>query len=365
LQRTGVGNFNKVNGARDALHGMMNILVSEFVCGGGWPDAEMPASLQAEGRAMLLAVVEDLSRLPQTTLFTTWDTRFADVPFLPFDNVVIQSVNSLKEEQDAIGRWIPLLDGALIIAPEFDGILQTRCEQLRTAGVRLLNSEAEALRITSDKLETFRLCQSLRIPTIKTLEASQCHGDPPWLPCVVKLRDGAGGLMMSRLVTPGDWQEFQARSDRMKFLLQPEIVGRSLSVAAIVSHGTLKQLFLAGEQLFSEEDRFAYVGGEIPASGTPCRIPQNAIHRLVEQVVNAIPGLHGWIGFDLLLPDTNSDEPLLVEVNPRLTTSYVGYRALTRHNLAAWIVDPDHDTSPTFQGEVKFQSTGQIDTGRG
>jgi predicted ATP-grasp superfamily ATP-dependent carboligase len=39
-----------------------------------------------------------------------------------------------------------------------------------------------------------------------------------------------------------------------------------------------------------------------------------------------IPGLAGYVGIDLLLPD--GGDPLIVEINPRLTTSYVGYRRI-------------------------------------
>jgi predicted ATP-grasp superfamily ATP-dependent carboligase len=44
-----------------------------------------------------------------------------------------------------------------------------------------------------------------------------------------------------------------------------------------------------------------------------------------------------------------------VEVNPRLTTSYLGYRALAGTTLAPWLLRQKHlSEQPPFQGEVQF-----------
>ncbi|HEV3003063.1 MAG TPA: ATP-grasp domain-containing protein, partial [Pirellulales bacterium] len=44
----------------------------------------------------------------------------------------------------------------------------------------------------------------------------------------------------------------------------------------------------------------------------------------------------GYLGVDLVLggPDDGSDD-VVIEINPRLTTSYIGLRAACRENLAA------------------------------
>jgi len=47
-------------------------------------------------------------------------------------------------------------------------------------------------------------------------------------------------------------------------------------------------------------------------------------------------GLRGYIGVDMVL---TNDEPVVIEVNPRLTTSYIGLRKVINFNLAQAIVN--------------------------
>jgi len=48
-----------------------------------------------------------------------------------------------------------------------------------------------------------------------------------------------------------------------------------------------------------------------------------------------LPETVGYVGIDLVLGrDPNGSEDFVIEVNPRLTTSYVGLRAAAQGNLA-------------------------------
>jgi len=51
---------------------------------------------------------------------------------------------------------------------------------------------------------------------------------------------------------------------------------------------------------------------------------------------------------------------LIVEANPRLTTSYLGYRALANENLARKIVQPARAAAPIAwkAGTVEFTADG-------
>ena len=49
----------------------------------------------------------------------------------------------------------------------------------------------------------------------------------------------------------------------------------------------------------------------------------------------SVAGLRGYVGVDLVL----GDEPFVVDVNPRLTTSYVGLSKVTGFNVADTMVN--------------------------
>ncbi|MCK5120689.1 MAG: ATP-grasp domain-containing protein, partial [Methylococcales bacterium] len=48
-------------------------------------------------------------------------------------------------------------------------------------------------------------------------------------------------------------------------------------------------------------------------------------------------GLWGYVGIDIIQPELN--DPWVVEINPRLTTSYVGINQALDFNVAAAVLD--------------------------
>ena len=69
-----------------------------------------------------------------------------------------------------------------------------------------------------------------------------------------------------------------------------------------------------------------------------CFLGMKAVAGLMERscggsIVNisSVAGLRGYVGVDLVLGDQGD---WVIEINPRLTTSYIGLRTLTNDNLA-------------------------------
>ena len=74
--------------------------------------------------------------------------------------------------------------------------------------------------------------------------------------------------------------------------------GQSLSVAAIADgHSGSVEVFPVGRQRLSDDGRFHYLGGKIPAL-LPGPVD---LAGMVTQVCRSISGLAGYIGFDLIL----------------------------------------------------------------
>jgi len=333
----------------------MNFFVSEYLCGGAWPESELPASLAREGRAMLQAVVSDLAglnNLPDHSIevYTTWDRR-ADA--CPFENVTHVHVIQVDDPQS---EWITAIDLAercdrtMVIAPEFDDILAARVEGLELTTANSANSTVEAIRLCADKLRVDEWCQARSLPTIPTVLLSE---PIPWEDIVIKRRDGAGSIDMRRVLK----SEIDDISDQNpgQWIAQPYVSGKTFSVGCFFDCGKVTQRLFCFEQLLSGDGRFEYQGGR--TLNDP-QLEQLA-RRVIEQI--AIPGLHGYVGFDFIQPTNDPDQILLVEINPRLTTSYVGYR-VAWHDLRFPAVGllGAHDQFPQRDRDVQFTCDGNV-----
>jgi hypothetical protein len=183
---------------------------------------------------------------------------------------------------------------------------------------------------------------------------------------VIKPRDGAGSEKIALVRSRREWeaaaQQFAGSLPRSGPILQPYIPGKALSVGAIVMAGNQIEIFPVGEQRLSDDGCFGYEGGQIPA-GCPveCDVT-NEVRRIVMQACPAVPGLLGYVGLDFVAPTDRARGPLVVEINPRLTTAYLGYRALTHENLAERLIFPDREWPPIVwnNGPVSFRANGQL-----
>jgi hypothetical protein len=145
-------------------------------------------------------------------------------------------------------------------------------------------------------------------------------------------------------------------------IVQPFVAGRALSVALIVRGGDKPiEVWPVAEQRLTSDGRFQYCGGRIPAHDIPTR----QIRELAARAASALPGLRGYAGLDIIVPDDAPDQPLVVEVNPRLTTSYLGYRALATRNLAPHVMLADQvvERADWRQAAVTFDAAGRIISG--
>ena len=113
-------------------------------------------------------------------------------------------------------------------------------------------------------------------------------------------------------------------------LLERFIPGRPASVLFICGPNGTTALPPCWQRL-CDSGRFTYLGGSI--------IMQKAIaeraQQLAQRALAALPPANGFVGVDLILGEANDGSgDYVIEVNPRLTTSYVGLRKVVKENLA-------------------------------
>ena len=101
---------------------------------------------------------------------------------------------------------------------------------------------------------------------------------------------------------------------------------------------------------------FAYRGGTTPLDHPLAKRAGEEAVRACE----AIPGLCGYVGVDLVL---TKSEAVVIEVNPRLTTAYLGVRSALAENVAAMAIAACAGRLPEpspARRSVRFSAGGRI-----
>lgn len=316
------------------------------------PADGLPESLWAEGLLMLKAVIEDFLALGwrvQTTLDARVDA-FNEPPSL----LDVSRVESAVQETTLFEELAPHATAVIVIAPEFHHLLRDRVRIVERLGTTShLGCSSSAIELCGDKLELARLLTARGIPTIPTQPLDVEHPDLAFpFPIVVKPRHGAGSTLTFRIDTDFELQracaEIRASGEAFEFIQQPLVRGRSLAMSAIRS-----QLLPLTEQVLTEDGRFHYLGTNLlyQQADTPIAAASRALLRDCQATIN---GLDGYVGFDLIEPLDTPGQPVLVEINPRFTSSYLAYRAACETNLAAALLS-DHMPLKWRTDEILFR----------
>jgi predicted ATP-grasp superfamily ATP-dependent carboligase len=383
----------------------VNVFVFEFLTGGGLYGSpalapaslastalasgiDAPSSLLAEGAAMLRYVVADLVALPGVHVRVALDRRVA----LDLSGVDSLPVGSSADLRRVLQYGATTADWTLVIAPEIDHQLTTISEQVQAAGGRLLGGTLDLIRLASDKHATAdRLAQAgVAVPwgvavfndandtddpdagpfSLKgLLRSSDAIGSAglEW-PLVLKPRWGAGSQVVI-LLQDADAARRLASKSTGPYRLETFHPGQPVSVAALC--GPSGRIMLPPcTQRLSDDGRFTYLGGSTPLKSS---LAERAT-RLAARALDALPAALGYVGVDLILaphhdataqcnshPQTACD--VVVEVNPRMTTSYVALRYLAQTNLAAAMLAQatGQRTALSFRDEsVQFDADGTI-----
>ncbi len=118
------------------------------------------------------------------------------------------------------------------------------------------------------------------------------------------------------------------------FIVQELIEGISVS-ASVISTGEKALPVTLNKQMVtlgSPNEESSYNGGNVPFD----HVLEKEAFSAAQTAVESISGLRGYVGVDMVL---TVDGPVVIEVNPRLTTSYIGLRTVVNFNVAQAIVD--------------------------
>jgi len=322
----------------------LKLLIYEHVSAGGLSEKPIPPSILSEGFGMLRTFIED-AKAAGHNVTTILDSRIAELnPPLEADRKI--PIHSFRETENAFKKAAENSDATYVIAPETNGTLQTLVKKIEQSGTLSLNSTASAIAEVSDKTLLQQHAKRMRLSTPETMSFNvkdnteniiQIVKEKIGFPAVFKPTDSVGceglSIVNSEKQVKAAITKI-AKQASSRFMAQQLIHGTPASVT-IISNGTEAQPITLNKQninLKTPSHNSTYNGGTIPLDDTM----QSAAFATAKKLVESLKGLKGYIGVDLILAD---QEPVVIEVNPRLTTSYIGIRKVVTVNLAQAITD--------------------------
>jgi predicted ATP-grasp superfamily ATP-dependent carboligase len=348
----------------------MRIFVHEFVTGGGFSGRAVPASLAREGLAMRTALIADLAAIGTHDIVSSTDVRFAKasppgVEVVTFGAGATPTFDELLASADAV--WL--------VAPETDRCLERLAKRVERQGKILLGSSAAVIRKASDKADLPRLLAHIGVahPETVALEdgvdarTAACEFG---YPVVLKPRQGAGGRGVQLVHNGRQLKSARAALQRVhgtclgtacqqkdrNIVMQRYTRGTPASVSLLADGRGGAVALAVNAQRISATSGFSYRGGRTPLDHPLAQAAVDAAMR----TCRALPGLRGYVGVDLVLTDAG---PVVIEVNPRLTTAYLGLRAALDENVAAMALaacDGSLPQRPIVRRRVRFTASGLV-----
>ncbi|SFL95285.1 ATP-grasp domain-containing protein [Variovorax sp. OV329] len=315
---------------------MTRIFVYEYLSGGG-DMATTAASgaadgLLAMGQAMRDAMAADLLALKSYHVSVA-TCKLAAPPAQTAHPVMPHEGESA---QDFVRRQAQAHDLAWVVAPESEGLL---------AGLhpcvppqRWLGCSLPAISIATHKRRT--LAALARAGVATPLDFEQRPDIDRW---VVKPADGAGAVATRvHRKRSTAWEDWRSRSGAgQPAVIEPWIDGDALSLSLMCGPGRCELLSINRQHIRVDgQGLLSYVGVQVNA--VPLTDPHaRQLAALAARVQQAIPGLRGFVGIDLVRHPRHG--PVAIEVNPRVTCAYVGLSQALGRNLAADVIASCHD----------------------
>lgn len=308
----------------------MKVLVYEYVTGGG-PIAPS-SSLAGEGALMLGALLDDLAEIPGVRPMVMLD-RLAPVVGVRNHTTEWLRLAPGEAAQERFLTEIHRVDAVWPIAPETGGVLERLCLAVEAAEKALLTSPSRAVGMTASKLKTVTRLASQGVPVIPTQPCDFKVATPHFAyPIVVKADDGAGCEDSCIIRGAAQWESLRHGSDMVNPIMQPLVAGESLSLSGLFAHGEARLLSVNRQHIDQQLDRFQLNGCSVNALTDR----EGQFTEILKRTAAAFPELWGYAGIDLLM---NEAGLWVLEINPRLTSSYAGLRSGLGVNPASLVMD--------------------------
>lgn len=217
------------------------------------------------------------------------------------------------------------------------------------------------MQLTSNKLRTYEHLIThniITIPTYLMADDTKLSFLPIHQAYIVKPIDGVGceeTWLFNTLDEMQDWRNTAQLQDE-KWICQPYIVGEAASFTMLIDNANpntkeVRVLSCNSQTIVNQKvlgkayHALSYAGGVVNQHAALL----TELTTLAHQIANSIDGLNGFVGVDVILhfsPSNVLQAIDVVEINPRITTSYVGLHESLQYNPAQFLLNRlDHSES--------------------
>ena len=294
----------------------MNILLAEYA-------ASHDPDLAPEGRAMLDVLTRSFTKIGYTVL----------------------SPETGKDFSEEITRLGQMCEEGLVIAP--DNMLASFTKKLEDV-TRNIGCNSFAVAICANKKKTGQILKSHGIDVPGEVTSGKK---------IVKQVTGCGAVGVRLTEMPAGDGEFGQEYIEGEHYSVSLVGGRVVGEVCMYYTGK-KPLFLALNRQdisFEKDGTVRYLGGETPVDHPK----KDEMYAIASKAVEVL-GCQGYVGVDIVV---SSDRIVVVDVNPRPTTSIIGIDACMEEEIAQVILDASYGRSPEsvhLKGHAFFSSEGQV-----
>jgi len=312
----------------------MPVLLTEFLIS---QPANQHAS-QHEAALMVSALARDLSNANALVVATRHATR--DTSLIPDKACLIIleepfTPTALKTLWTTYFAPSAPSDCCLLLAPESNNTLFHLTHHAESCAIPLLSSGAPAVQATTSKRQTTQTLQhnGIEAPPLITLDSIDAHDSNRY---VLKPDDGVGSI--DTFCLSGSALK-HTHKRYPHHIITPWLEGRHLSLTLLCDgNGSAHVLSCNQHHITLAEDNAVHLRaidvGIRRSSGQQAQDQQ-----LAQRIAKIFPSLYGFVGIDII--DTN-DTVSVIDINPRVTTSYVGLSTALNDNPATWLLDLHH-----------------------
>lgn len=323
----------------------MKLLVYEHVSGGGYSGRPVDKGVLAEGFGMLRSLTADF-KAAGNEVTVLLDSRLSKLnPPLAADTII--SISKAQEPTKVLASAGKTFDATYLIAPETGQTLKNIVQLAEQTGQPTINCMSNAVAQVSNKEVLYEALQrrGVRVPKTQSFDAKATPEDVLAAirrlfsyPVVFKPADGVscGGLSLVQEDSQIEVavEKAKAASGDKRFIAQEFVRGEAASVSLLTSGEEASAISLNKQNISLAPPQLnsSYEGGEVPFQH-----PLEAeAFKTAEQVASSFTGLRGYVGVDLVLAEKTV---YVLDVNPRLTTSYVGLSKVAGFNVADAMID--------------------------